>query len=260
MPVQESPLVHPKPPPPHLSSLMTAWCLPLNIFCALATVEGPEECSCVLPSLCFLVLAILIKVIRLICSSKMQSITQAPFNQLLHTPPLPDCCCVINYSPALCSGWNSWYLTCLLPLTISPCLCPGNLTCLLSLNFESALSLSACCLPGLPLRRLLPHSERRLCLPTRLPDCRLLDLWTLWIKFWTVSAYIRAVLGSALIPITQLLHGQIWKSFGKSKGNENCAGPTIPRPVPETWCHTLMLTHAQGCGQWMVFAEILDMF
>ena len=76
----------------------------------------------------------------------------------------------MHYFQALCSGRISCYLTCLLHLTTSPHLCPGNLTCLLSLNFASARSLSACSLPGLPLRRLLPHSQLRLCLPTRPPD------------------------------------------------------------------------------------------
>ena len=77
----------------------------------------------------------------------------------------------MHYLPVLFPRQISCYLTCLLPPTTSSYLCSGNLTCLLSLNFASASSLSACCLPGLPLQRPRPHSEARLCSPTRLPDC-----------------------------------------------------------------------------------------
>ena len=103
------------------------------------------------------------------------SVTQPPLILLLHTHSLPDCLCVMHYPPALCSGRISYYLTCLLPLTASPHLCIGNLTCSLSLKFASACSLPDCSLPGFPLQR-LPHFEFRLCSPAKLPDSHLFGL------------------------------------------------------------------------------------
>ena len=87
------------------------------------------------------------------------SITQPPLNQLLHTYSLPDCRCIMRNPPAIFSRQISWYLTCLLPLTTSSRLCPNKLTCPLFLDFASAHFLSACCLPGLPLPRFLPHQN-----------------------------------------------------------------------------------------------------
>ena len=71
----------------------------------------------------------------------------------------------MHCSAVLFSGWISWYLTSLLSQDTSPRLCPGNPTCLLSLDFSSTCFLSACCLPGLTLWRL------GLCLPTKHPGC-----------------------------------------------------------------------------------------
>ena len=119
----------------------------------------------VFPSTNPLYLPALIKIIRLTCSPQ-----SAP-NQLLHAHSLPDCHRVMLNPPALSSWRISWYLTLLLPPTTSPRHCPADLTHLLSLVF-----VSACSLPGLPLQRLLPHSERGLCSPARLPDCRLFGL------------------------------------------------------------------------------------
>ena len=101
----------------------------------------------------------------------VSSIAQLPLNQLLHDHSLPDCRCVIHYSLALFSGQIPLYLTCLLPLTASPRLCSCTLSCLLSLDFTYARSLSVCSLPGLPHWRLLPQSELGLCWFTRLPEC-----------------------------------------------------------------------------------------
>ena len=86
--------------------------------------------------------------IKIIDSSvpPVSSILQTPLNQLLHIHSVPDYRHVIHYPPALFSGRISWYLTCLLSLTTSPHLCPGNLTCLQSLDFAFARSLSACSL------------------------------------------------------------------------------------------------------------------
>ena len=124
-----------------------------------------------------LYLPALINIIRLTWSP------QPPLNQLLHTHSLSDSCCIMHYPPALLSGRISCYWTCLLPLTTSPRLCPGNLTCHLSLNF-----VSACCLPGLPFRRLRPHSDRRLYSPNRLPDCHPVGLVNIFIKVLNCSS------------------------------------------------------------------------
>ena len=84
----------------------------------------------------------------------------------------------MHCSPALYYEQISRYLTWILPPIMSPHLRSGNLTCLCFLTFASAFSLSACILPGLPLQRVLPHSELRLglCSLTRLHDCHLFGL------------------------------------------------------------------------------------
>ena len=110
----------------------------------------------VLPSTNPLYLPALINVIR-------QTFSHQPaLKQLLHTHTLTACHQVIHYLPALFSRQISCYLTCLLPLTMSSCLYLGNLTCLLSLSFASACSLSACSLPRLPVPILNVDCARQL--------------------------------------------------------------------------------------------------
>ena len=104
----------------------------------------------------------LIKLIRLTCCFQLQLITQPPFNHLLHVHSLLDCLSQhANLSSLFSPGLISRFRPCL-SRTCSQHLCPGNLTFLLPLIFASVRSLSACCLPGLPLRRHLPHSGHRL--------------------------------------------------------------------------------------------------
>ena len=110
-----------------------------------------------LPSNNKLYLSVLIKIIRHACFPQ-----PAP-EQFFCTPTL--CQTIVtsctNFKHSALDG--SRYLTCLLSLTPSLHLCPGNLTCLLSLDSASARSLSPRHTPrsvsGLPFRR---HSEGRL--------------------------------------------------------------------------------------------------
>ena len=85
---------------------------------------------------------------------------QLPSLFLASPSTLTLCQIIFMYcSPAFFSGWISGYLT-----------------CLLSLNFASAQSMSACHLSVFPHRRLLPHSEVKLCSLTRLLDFCLFGL------------------------------------------------------------------------------------
>ena len=93
---------------------------------------------------------------------------------------------ISSYTTVICSKQICWYLTCLLPLTMSPWFCPCNLTCRLSFDLGSACSLSAFSLPGLSLRRLLPLQNLDCaCRPGFLVGV-CLGSWTLAMKFWTV--------------------------------------------------------------------------
>ena len=150
-------------------------------------------------------MSVLIKIIR-------HLFPQLALNQLFHTHSLLDQRWVIHYLQA-----PLFRLDLLLPdLPSAPghvyLSLPVNLTCLLSLNFASTCSLSACGLPGLPLWRLRPQSEHRLWSLTRPPDrhpfglinivdivlnCSSLDLYSSWIhshshyihrqKYWSFS-------------------------------------------------------------------------